>query len=89
MAWQIKLTDTAKKDLKKLDRNTARRVFDYMERLGRTADPRNIGRALRGPLGDLWRYRVGGYRVICEIRDDTRRVHVLRVTRRDEAYRPR
>ena len=86
MAWGIEFTHTATKDLKKLDRTTARRVLDYLDRLAPTADPRRTGQAMRGPLGNLWRYRVGGYRVICEIRDDIRRVHVLRVKKRDEAY---
>ena len=89
MDWEVYLAQTAKKYLKKLDRSTACRVFDHMDSIGSRADPRTTGRALRGPVGNLWRYRVGAYRVMCEIRDDTRRVHVLRVKKRDEAYRPR
>lgn len=89
MAWEIEVSHTAKKDLKKLDKSTARRVLDYMDSLVSTADPRTAGRALRAPLGNLWRYRIGIYRVMCEIRDDTRRIYVLRVKKRDEAYRPR
>ena len=89
MYWEVYFTRTAKKDLKKLDKSTARRVSDYMDSLVSRADPRTTGHALRGPLGNLWRYRVGAYRVMCEIRDDTRRVHVLSVKKRDEAYRPR
>lgn len=86
MAWGIEFTHTAKKDLKKLDKSTARRVLENLDRLVPVADPRRTGQALRGPLGSLWRYRVGGYRVICEIRYDTRRVLVLRVKKRDKAY---
>ena len=89
MAWEVDFTHTAKKHLKKLDKSTAGRVLDYIDSLPSRADPRTTGRALRGPLGNLWRYRVGDYRVVCEIRDDTRRVHVLRMKKRDEAYRPR
>ena len=87
MAWTVEYTSTAKAQLKKLDPSAARRIVDFMDERVAATDPRRIGRALTGPLGNLWRYRIGAYRVMCEIRDDTRRVHVLRVKKRDEAYR--
>lgn len=87
MAWGIDYTETARTQLRKLDKNTARRVIDYMDHRVTEADPRRVGRALTGPLGKLWRYRVGSLRVVCEIRDDAERVLVLRIARRDEAYR--
>ena len=87
MAWRIDYTDTAKTQLRKLDRNTARRVIDYMDRRVSPADPRSLGRALTGPLGEFWRYRVGSLRVVCEVQDDAKRVLVLRIARRDKAYR--
>ena len=89
MSWRIEVTHTAKKGLKRLDKITARRVLDYLDGLVPTADPRRTGRALRGPLGKLWRYRVGDYRVFCKIRYDTRQVVVLRVKKRGRAYSPR
>ena len=63
----------------------ARRIVDYMnERVAELDDPRHLGEALTGPLRGLWRYRVGDYRVICDIQN---RVLVTRVSRRDQAYR--
>ena len=88
MAWRIDYTDTAKTQLRKLDRNTARRIVNYMdERVALLDDPRSVGQMLTGPLGGLWRYRVGGCRVICDIQDDAVRVLVVRIGRRDEVYR--
>ena len=88
MAWTIDYTDTAKTQLKKLERNTASRIIDYMdERVAPLDDPRQAGQALTGPMGGLWRYRVGGCCVICDIQDDLVRVLVLRVGRRDKVYR--
>ena len=85
MAWTIEYTDTAKRELGKLDRQTARRIVDYMnERVAGLDDPRDLGEPLTGPLRGLWRYRVGDYRVICDIQD---RVLVTKVSRRDQAYR--
>ena len=88
MAWRIEYTDTARTQLRKLDRDTARRIINYMdERVAVLDDPRSVGQALTGPLGGLWRYRVGDCRVICDIQDDALRVLVVRVGRRDRVYR--
>ena len=88
MVWTIEFTHTALTELRKLDRNTARRIVDYMEeRISGLEDPRSIGHALTGPLGGLWRYRVGDCRVVCDIQDDVLPVLVVRVARRDSVYR--
>ena len=50
-------------------------------------DPRSTGKALTGPLGGLWRYRVGDYRVICEINDGSLRILVVQIGNRREVYR--
>lgn len=88
MAWTIDYTDTAKGQLRKLDKQTARRIFDYMdERVTGLDNPRSAGKALTGPLGGLWRYRVGDCRVICDIQDGALRVLVVQVGNRREVYR--
>ncbi len=87
MAWTIDYTDTAKSQLKKLDKTSARRIVDYMDKRVASADPRRVGQALTGPLGKLWRYRVGDFRVVYDIQDESVRVLVVRVAKRDQAYR--
>jgi mRNA interferase RelE/StbE len=57
------------------------------ERIAELANPRSTGKALTGPLGGLWRYRVGDCRVVCEIQDGALRVLVVRVGNRREIYR--
>ena len=47
----------------------------------------STGKALVGPLGGLWRYCVGDYRVICEIRDGTLVTLVVQIGNRREVYR--
>ena len=66
---------------------TARRILDYMDHRVAAADPRRVGQPLTGPLGKLWRYRVGQFRVVCDIQDEAVRVLVVRIGRRDEVYR--
>ena len=88
MAWTVDYAETAKEQLRKLDKQTARRIVDYMdERITGLDNPRSTGKALTGPLGGLWRYRVGDYRVICDIQDGALRVLVVQVGNRREVYR--
>ncbi|MGA7833498.1 MAG: type II toxin-antitoxin system RelE/ParE family toxin [Terracidiphilus sp.] len=88
MAWAIEYAETAKKQLRKLDRVAARRIVDFMdERVAPSDNPRGMGKALRGPLGDLWRYRMGDFRIICDIQDGVLTVLVLQVGNRREVYR--
>lgn len=86
--WTIEYTETARRHLSKLDKTAARRIVDYMDRrVAVLEDPRSVGKALRGVLGDLWRYRVGEYRIICELRDQQLCVFVVRVGSRKDVYR--
>lgn len=88
MVWTIDYTDTAKTQLRKLDKQAARRILDFMdERIGDRDDPCSTGKALTGPLGGLWRYRVGDFRVICDIQDGALRVLVVQLGNRREVYR--
>lgn len=89
MVWRIEFVDAAKKDLSKLDKQTARRITGFLrERVASLEDPRSIGEALRGSqLGEFWKYRVGDYRVIASIEDGALRVLVVKVGNRKEVYR--
>ena len=88
LTWTIEYTATSRNQLRKLHKQIARRIVDYMhERVAELEDPRIPGKALTGPPGELWRYRVGDCRVICDIQDDILRVLVVRVGSRDKVYR--
>lgn len=88
MAWTIDYAETAKKQLRKLDPQSARRILDYLdERIANAQNPRDSGKALTGPLGSFWRYRVGEYRIICDIQDGRLRVLVVQIGNRKEVYR--
>ena len=89
MVWTIKYTESSSKQLKKLDKQTALRVLDYMdERVAVLADPRSLGKNLKGPkMGEYWRYRVGDIRLICNILDGHMTVLVIEIGNRREIYR--
>lgn len=88
MAWKIEYTKSALSELKKLDKQEARHIVNFMsERIANLDNPRNTGKALTGNLVDLWRYRVGNYRIITEIQDETICILILRVGHRKDVYK--
>jgi mRNA interferase RelE/StbE len=86
--WTIEYTRTAETQLGKLDRQIARRILDYLDdKIAPLENPRSRGKALVGPLGELWRYRIGDYRVICEIQDSFMRILVVETGHRKQIYK--
>jgi len=86
--WRIEITRTAEKQITKLDRSAQHSILRFLrERLAAADNPRQWGRALQGERRGLWRYRVGDYRLICDIRDDVITVVVLEVGHRKDVYR--
>ncbi len=87
MAWTIEYTTTAKKELLKLDKQQARRIVEFMdERIAGLRNPREQGKALTGALDNFWRYRVGDFRIICDIQDGKLIVLVVKVGNRRDIY---
>lgn len=89
MAWLIEFEAEAEKELKKLDKQVARRIIKFLrERVAALDNPRSIGAALAGStLGTYWKYRVGDYRIIADIQDRRLCVQVVRLGNRREIYR--
>jgi mRNA interferase RelE/StbE len=88
LAWTASFDPRALKELERFDRSIQKRVVKYLqERVLNKAKPRSLGKALTGGKTGLWRYRVGDYRIICDIRDDAEVVHILRIAQRKDVYR--
>jgi mRNA interferase RelE/StbE len=89
MAWIVLIERDAKKDLSKLNPQVAKRILSYLfDRLAKMDDPRSLGEALTGPkFGELWKYRVGDYRVISRIEDKVMTIVVVTIGNRREVYR--
>jgi mRNA interferase RelE/StbE len=89
LAGQIEFDPDALKELKKQDRPVQQRLVAFLrDRLAPLDDPRSLGEALSGArLGNYWKYRVGDWRIICDIRDDRVVVRVLRLGNHREVYR--
>jgi len=89
LGYRIEFDPRAEKELGKLAPEAARRILRFLrERVAVLDDPRSIGEALHGPeLGKFWKYRVGDYRLVCHIRDQSISILVLRVGHRRDIYR--
>lgn len=89
MAWTVEYSRAARAQLDRLDRPVARRILDYVEAaVTEPENPRVRAEMLAGRrYGGLWRYQVGDYRVICDIRDETLVVVVVKVGHRSQVYR--
>lgn len=89
MAWQIEFTRNADKAMRKLDKGVAARVFNELDEIAKLEDPRSRGKALTGNLAGVWRYRVGDYRILCDINDGRLVILVVDVAHRREVYKRR
>jgi mRNA interferase RelE/StbE len=89
MAWRIELSDTAAKQLRKLDPQITKRILTFLrDRVAKLDDPRSIGETLHGKeLGNYWKYRVGDWRVIADLDDGVMLITVIRLGNRREIYR--
>jgi mRNA interferase RelE/StbE len=87
LAWTVEYDPRVEKDLKAIDRPVRREILDYTDtRIAVNEDPRHFGKPLRHELRGLWRHRVRDYRIICDIREQTRVVFVLAIKHRSTAY---
>lgn len=85
MAWKVEYSGAALKTLRRLDPPVRHRILSFVETRV-VGDPRRIGKAMQGDPR-AWRYRVGDYRLICDIQDGSRTVFVVRIGDRKEIYR--
>ena len=89
MAWRVELSKAAERQFGKLDRSNQQRIASFIDqRLMTLVDPRVLGQALKGTrLGSFWRFRVGDYRLICDIQDEKLVIVVVEIGHRRGIYR--
>ena len=88
MAWTIQYSKFAERQLKKLSPEVEKRIRDFMdERVAGRDEPRVLAKRLSGPYEDKLRYRVGDYRVVCQMEAHALIVLVVEVAHRREVYR--
>lgn len=86
--WRLLFSKKADKQLSKLDPGVRRVLVSWLlKHLDGCEDPRAFGKGLVGDKSGIWRYRVGDYRILCDIKDDELVVLALEVGHRREVYR--
>lgn len=87
MSYKVEYTKTAQKLIKKMDRYIQVMIMRWItNNLVDCTDLRIHGKALRGNLKNQWRYRIGNYRILCDIEDDKLIILVINVGHRREIY---
>ena len=77
----------AEKQLAKLDIPVQKRILKWLEsNIQGCENPRLFGKALEGEYENLWRYRVGKYRIIADIQDGVFKVLLVKIGKRDDIY---
>lgn len=88
MAWRVEFLPAADKAFGRLDRQHQRRIQKFIQtRLLTDEDPHRLGEAYTASLKGYWKYRIGDYRLVCEIQDRARIILVIAIGDRKELYR--
>ncbi len=88
MKYRLLTTDAFDRRFKKLDPSVQKTIKRWIEThlLDETRDPRDSGKPLTGNYKGYWRYRIGDYRLLCEIRDEELVIVALDVGHRSNIY---
>lgn len=85
--YHVLYTKRVIKELKKLDQYTRRMIYGWIgKNLEGCANPRVHGKGLTANRSGQWRYRIGDYRLICQIQDNELIILALTVGHRREIY---
>lgn len=87
MIYKIETTSRFDKEFKKLDKYTKKMIKAWIEKnLIDCENPRTHGKGLTSNRSGQWRYRIGDYRLICEIQDNELIILALSVGHRKDVY---
>ncbi len=85
--YKVEFTQRALKDLKKLDKQTAALILGWVRKnLDGCENPRQHSKGLTANRSGEWRYRIGDYRLLAEIKDNVITILILNVGHRRDIY---
>lgn len=88
MGWTVEIGEFAESQLMKLDRPVRERILNYLnDRIEGCKDPRHFGEALKGDKLGLWRYRVGDFRIICQLQQERLVILAIAIGHRSKIYK--
>jgi len=88
MSWELKYSDRARKQLYKLDPTQRAIILSWMDKnIDGCENPREHGKGLTADRSSEWRYRIGDFRILCEIQDVSLVVLAFKVEHRSKVYK--
>lgn len=88
MSWKVLFSDVSLKNLKKLDKHVASIIIGYIEKnLDEIDNPRSLGKPLVANQKGKWRYRVGDFRLLCLLHDQSITITVIQIGHRKDIYK--
>lgn len=86
--WKINFIDKARKEFRKLAQEIQEDILEFLkEKILSQSNPRIIGKPLLDNKKGVWRYRVGKYRILCQIQDQELLILIISIDKRDKVYR--
>ena len=86
--YKVRIEKPAQKNLKKMDKNDSKIIMAWISKnLINCQDPYIHGKSLQGNLKEKWRYRIGNYRLICNIDDEKIVILILEAGHRRDIYK--
>lgn len=88
MKYRLLFSKRPLKELKKMDKAVSALIFAWLKKnIDGAADPRAFGKALKGDKKDMWRYRIGDYRVLANIEDENLTIIAIEIGHRRDIYK--
>ena len=88
MTWRLEYSERARKQLHKMDVAQRAIILSWMEKnINNCENPRARGRGLSAEYSGAWRYRIGDYRILCEIQDQRLVVLAFNIEHRSRVYK--
>lgn len=84
--WSLETTAEFDREFKRLDRPAQQRLLAYLHDVEKLDDPRQRGKGLTANHSGVWRYRVGDYRILAQLIDNTLTILALRAGHRRDVY---
>lgn len=85
--YKVEFSKKSLKELKKTDKTESLLILAWIRKnLEGCDNPRLNGKALKGNMANLWRYRIGNYRLIAEINDEKVIILIINIGHRKDIY---
>jgi mRNA interferase RelE/StbE len=87
--YEVRITPHARQSLQRLKKNreVTRRLLEAISALAENPRPHDCKKLISSKFDNLFRIRIGDWRILYAIEDDVILVIILDVVRRDQAYK--